>query len=305
MRREAPAATLGHAAPWPAPAKLNLFLHVTGRRADGYHELQSLFQLVDLSDELVVVSRKDGELTLEGSPAGVAPEEDLVLRAARLLRAQARDPRLGASLKLRKRIPAGGGLGGGSSDAATALVALDALWDLDLGTEHLAALGLALGADVPVFVRGATALGYGVGERLAPCDVPPLWFAIVCPGIATATGEMFQAPELTRNSTAITMPGLLWPGWSAGRLPGRNDLEPVVVRRYPEVAAALAWLGARGGARLTGSGSCVFAACTSAAAAHAALADLPERWTGYVAAGLARSPLLGRLAAQRDAVRGG
>ena len=288
-------------APWPAPAKLNLFLHVTGRRADGFHELQTLFQLVDLADELEVAPRRDGQLTLSGSPPGVAPEEDLVMRAARLLRVQAGDPRLGASLALRKRIPAGGGLGGGSSDAATALVALDALWGLDFGTERLAAIALTLGADVPLFVRGATAIGRGVGERLTACELPSLWFAIVWPGIATRTGEVFQAPELTRNSTEITMPGLLWPDWVAGRLPGRNDLEPVVVRRHPQVAAALAWLAARGAARLTGSGACVFAAFAAAPAAHAALAGLPARWAGYVAAGLARSPLLVRRAAVRDA----
>ena len=305
MPREAPPVATAPTAPWPAPAKLNLFLHVTGRRADGYHELQTLFQIVDLTDELEVAPRRDGQLTLAGSPAGVAPDEDLVMRAARLLRAQAGDPRLGASLTLRKRIPAGGGLGGGSSDAATTLVALDALWGLGLGTERLAELGLALGADVPVFVRGASALGRGLGERLAPCELPALWFAIVWPGVATAAGEVFQAPELTRNSAEITIPGLLWPGWAAGLMPGRNDLEPVVVGRYPEVAAALTWLGGRGAARLTGSGACVFAACASAALARAALDGLPARWSGYVAAGLARSPLLARRAALRDAAGGG
>jgi 4-diphosphocytidyl-2-C-methyl-D-erythritol kinase len=305
MSREAPPAALARGAPWPAPAKLNLFLHVMGRRVDGYHELQTLFQIVDLADELEVAPRRDGLLVLAGSPPGVAPEEDLVMRAARLLRTQAGEPRLGARLELRKRIPTGGGLGGGSSDAATALVALDALWGLDLGTARLAELGLTLGADVPVFVHGVTALGRGVGERLAPCELPPLWFAIVWPGVATATREVFQAPELTRNSAEITMPGLLWPGWAAGRLPGRNDLEPVVVRRHPEVAAALAWLGTRGAARLTGSGACVFAAFASAAAANAALEGLPARWTGYVVAGLARSPLLARRAAVRHAAGDG
>ena len=305
MRREAPPDASARVVPWPAPAKLNLFLHVTGRRADGYHELQTLFQIVDLGDELEVVPRRDGRLNLVGGAAGITPEEDLVMRAARLLRAHAGDARLGASLRLRKRIPVGGGLGGGSSDAATTLVALDALWGLDLGTERLAALGLTLGADVPVFVHGATAIGRGVGERLSPCELPPLWFAVVWPGVATSTREVFQAPELTRNSTETTMPGLLWPGWTAGQLPGRNDLEPVVVRGHPEVATALAWLGARGAARLTGSGACAFAACASVTAARAALEGLPARWTGFVAAGLAHSPLLARRAALRGVARGG
>lgn len=280
---------------WPAPAKLNLFLHVTGRRADGYHELQTLFQLVDLSDELRIRVRDDGRIVRTAGPPDVPPETDLIVRAAQLLRERAGRPGLGADLAVTKRIPLGGGLGGGSSDAATTLVALDRLWGLGLGVDALADLGLQLGADVPVFVRGATALAEGVGERLAPVDVAPAWFAIVHPGIGVATGPVFQAPELTRNSVPIKIHGSFSPGWPAHELPGRNDLEPVVVARHAPVRAALGWLGRRGRARLTGSGACVFAAYADERAARAALAGLPAEWRGFVAAGLARSPLLERL----------
>jgi 4-diphosphocytidyl-2-C-methyl-D-erythritol kinase len=281
-------------APWPAPAKLNLFLHVTGRRADGYHELQTLFQLVDLADELRIGLRTDGRIVRTDGPAEVPPEDDLVVRAARLLRERAGRPELGAELAVTKRIPLGGGLGGGSSDAATTLVALDRLWGLGLGVAALAELGLRLGADVPVFVHGATALAEGVGERLTPVEVAPAWFAIVHPGLAVATGPVFQAPELTRNSVPVKLSGSFSPGWPAYELPGRNDLEPVVAARHAPVRAALDWLGQRGRARLTGSGACVFAAFADEPAARAALEGLPAGWRGFVAAGLARSPLLER-----------
>jgi 4-diphosphocytidyl-2-C-methyl-D-erythritol kinase len=290
-------------AAWPAPAKLNLFLHVTGRRPDGYHELQTLFQLIDLADELRIRARRDGVIALSGGPPGVAPEADLVVRAARLLRAVAGEASLGADLALSKRIPVGGGLGGGSSDAATTLVALNELWGLGLASERLAALALGLGADVPVFVRGTAAVGRGVGEILEPVMIAPASFAVVFPGLPVGTAEAFQAPELTRNSPIIRISGFLSPDWPLKPLAGRNDLEPVVAARHPPVRAALAWLGERGRARLTGSGASVFAAFRDRAAAERALAGLPAGWTGFVAAGLARSPLAARVAAERRAGR--
>jgi 4-diphosphocytidyl-2-C-methyl-D-erythritol kinase len=271
---------------WPAPAKLNLFLHVTGRRPDGYHLLQTVFQLVDLCDTLDVEVRADGCIERVAGPAPVAPGSDLALRAARLLQSRT-GTTLGANLWLHKHIPVGGGLGGGSSDAATALVALNALWRTGLDTPALAALGLELGADVPVFVHGRSAWAEGVGEALEPVDLPGRWFAIVFPGVAVSTAEVFQAPELTRNSPKITIRGFLQAG-------GRNDCEPVVSARHPEVRAALDWLGARGAARLTGTGACVFAAFARREDAEAALAGLPPAWTGYAARGLAVSPLLAR-----------
>ena len=277
---------------WPAPAKLNLFLHVTGRRADGYHSLQTVFQLLDYCDELHIEPTADGAISRPEGPAGVAPEEDLVVRAARLLQA-ASGCALGAEIRVSKRIPSGGGLGGGSSDAATVLVALNRLWRLDWPAERLAALGLRLGADVPVFVHGRSAWAEGVGERLAPVDLPPAWYLVVCPDCAVSTAEIFSAPELTRDSPETTISGFL----SAG---GRNDCEPVVRRRYPAVAAALDWVAARSRgqqAKLTGTGGCVFAKFDAAAEARAALEGLPPRWTGFVARGIAASPLLARIAA--------
>ena len=276
---------------WPAPAKLNLFLHVTGRRPDGYHELQTVFQLLDLKDTLAFEPRDDGVIERRGGPAGVAPEHDLAVRAARLLQAHT-GTRLGANLWLDKHIPVGGGLGGGSSDAATVLVALNALWGTGLDTPALAALGLSLGADVPVFVHGRSVWAEGIGEVLEPVDLPPRWYAVVCPSVGVSTAEVFQAPELTRNSPKITIRGFLQAG-------GRNDCEPVVVARQPEVRAAIEWLGVRGAARLTGTGSCVFAGFVERERAEAALVGLPPRWTGFVARGLDVSPLVRRLQAER------
>jgi 4-diphosphocytidyl-2-C-methyl-D-erythritol kinase len=278
--------------PWPAPAKLNLCLHVTGRRADGYHLLQTVFQLIDVCDEILVDVVPGGAIRRPEGPAGVAPDADLAVRAARLLQTVS-GCRLGAELRVRKRIPAGGGLGGGSSDAATVLVALNALWGLDWPVERLAALGLQLGADVPVFVHGRSAWAEGVGERLAPIELPAAWYLVVCPDCAVSTAEIFSAPELTRNTPETTISGFLSTG-------GRNDCEPVVRRRYPAVAAALDWVSARSGdypAKLTGTGGCVFAAFGTEGEARAALAGLPPRWTGFAARGLAESPLLARRAA--------
>ena len=278
---------------WPAPAKLNLFLHVTGRRDDGYHELQTAFQLLDLSDTIDIGLRDDGAIHRAEGLSDVDPEADLAVRAARLLKART-GSRLGADLWVRKVVPAGGGLGGGSSDAATVLVALNQLWATGLSSGQLAGLGLELGADVPVFVHGRSAWAEGVGEVLQPLDLPPRWFAIVHPGVAISTAEVFQAPELTRNSPKITIRGFLQAG-------GRNDCEPVVVARRPEVREAIEWLGRSGTARMTGTGSCVFAAFPTQEEATRALAGLPGGWQGFVARGLDVSPLAHRLEAERAA----
>jgi 4-diphosphocytidyl-2-C-methyl-D-erythritol kinase len=272
---------------WPAPAKLNLFLHVTGRRADGYHELQTLFQLIDLCDELTLSVRTDGLIERPAGPEGVPAEADLTVRAARALKA-ATGTSLGVSVRLRKRIPLGGGLGGGSSDAATVLLALNALWGCGLPPAELAVLGLPLGADVPVFVRGSSAWAEGVGERLTPVALPESWYVIVHPGVAVSTARVFQSPELTRNSPFITIPAFFESG-------GRNDCEPVVRSLFPEVADALRWLGRFAPARLTGTGSCVFAACASAIEAERLAARVPDRWQSYVARGVNTSPLQERL----------
>jgi 4-diphosphocytidyl-2-C-methyl-D-erythritol kinase len=287
-------------APWPAPAKLNLFLHVTGRRPDGYHELQTLFQLVDLADTLTIRRRTDGRIRRSGSPLGIPDQKDLAVRAAEILRSNAGNVGLGADIVVEKRIPIGSGMGGGSSDAATVLVALNELWGLHWPLDRLAALGVRLGADVPVFVHGRSALAGGVGERLEPAAIGPAHFAVVFPGVASLTAEAFQAPELTRNSPAITIAGFLSSDWPRRALAGRNDLEPVVATRLPAVRAALAWLGARGEARLTGSGAALFAPFAERAAAQAALAGLPAEWTGFVVSGLAESPLAARAAAERS-----
>jgi 4-diphosphocytidyl-2-C-methyl-D-erythritol kinase len=278
---------------WPAPAKLNLFLHVTGRRPDGYHLLQTVFQLLDLCDFLDVSLRDDGRITRSAGNDTVDTEHDLAIRAARLLQSRT-GTRDGADLALRKHIPLGGGLGGGSSDAATTLVALNELWRTGLGPQELAALGLELGADVPLFVGGRSAWAEGVGECLTPIDLPPKWFAIVRPAVTVSTAEVFQAPELTRNSPKIKIRDFLQTG-------GRNDCEPVVTARHPEVRRAIEWLGRSGRARMTGTGSCVFAGFDARAQAAAALARLPEGWQGFVARGLAVSPLAARLELERQA----
>jgi len=278
---------LGHSCPWPAPGKLNLFLHIVGRRSDGYHLLQTAFQFIDLCDELSFWHRADGVIERVGEVTGVPADADLALRAARVLAAQ-HGVRAGVGIGLRKRLPVQGGVGGGSSDAATVLVALNRLWRLDLSVEALAALGLGLGADVPVFVRGQAAWAEGVGEQLTPADFPAPIYVLVQPDATVTTTELFQATELTRDSPVITMTGFLTTG-------GRNDFEPVVRRRYPAVAEALDWLGRVAPARLTGTGSCVYAAMPDERTARETLARLPVRWRGYLVRGLNRSPLLERV----------
>jgi 4-diphosphocytidyl-2-C-methyl-D-erythritol kinase len=276
---------------WPAPAKLNLFLHVTGRRADGYHELQTVFQVIDLCDTIAIRITDDGRIERPAGPAGVDPDSDLTVRAARSLQA-ATGTRAGASLRIVKRIPLGGGLGGGSSDAATVLVALNHLWRCGLSIDELARLGLALGADVPVFIRGSSAWAEGVGERLIPVELPERWYVVIHPGVAVPTRDVFQSPELTRNSPVITIRAFFEAGWYAGT---RNDCEPVVRARYAEVADALSWLGNFAPARLTGTGSCIFASFASAIDAERVAARVPDRWRAFVARGLNVSPLHGLL----------
>jgi 4-diphosphocytidyl-2-C-methyl-D-erythritol kinase len=278
---------------WPAPAKLNLFLHIIGRRADGYHELQTCFQFVDVCDELSFSVRRDGQIRRRTEVAGVSEETDLCVRAARALQ-QAAGSTLGADISLLKRIPIGGGLGGGSSDAATCLVALNHLWGAGLSTEELAALGLKLGADVPVFVRGRAAWAEGVGERITllypPLAPPEIKYLILKPNVFVSTAVVFQDPGLTRNSAPITIGGFLATG-------GKNDCLSVVRRRFPEVAQAFDWLSKFGPTRLTGTGACIFLACESDARGREILREMPAAWTGFLARGLNDSPLLERLAA--------
>lgn len=278
--------------PWPAPAKLNLFLHVLGRRPDGYHRLQTVFQFLEHCDWIHIEVRSDGRLERARPLPGVAEDRDLVLRAARALRART-GTAAGARIDLDKRLPLGGGLGGGSSDAATVLVALNQLWGTGLSTDELAALGLQLGADVPVFVRGQAAWAEGVGEQLTPTTLPEPWFLVLCPDVTVSTAEVFSAPELTRNTPPITISDFL-----AGQ--GRNDCEPLVRSRHPEVAQALDWLSGYGTARMTGTGACAFVSFAERAPAEAARAALPAGWNGFVARGCNRSPLLERLKQERE-----
>src|SRR5579863_7944766 len=268
---------------WPAPAKLNLFLHVTGRRADGYHELQTLFQLIDLCDTVTIEMRQDGQIERPVGAAGVAPEADLAVRAAQALK-QATGARRGASIRIDKRIPLGAGLGGASSDAATTLLVLNELWDCRLPVPALARLALPLGADVPVFIEGSSAWAEGVGERLTPVELPERWYVVIYPGVRVSTREVFQSHELTRNSPLITIRAFFESG-------GRNDCEAVVRARYPEVAAALDWLSRYAPARLTGTGSCIFASCETAIEAERIAARVPDEWTSFVARGLNNSPV--------------
>jgi 4-diphosphocytidyl-2-C-methyl-D-erythritol kinase len=277
---------------WPAPAKLNLFLRITGRRADGYHELQTVFRLLDWGDEVRLRVRDDGEVKRLNGARGVAESDDLVVRAACLLQQHA-GCALGADLAVDKRIPMGGGLGGGSSDAATALVALNHLWRLDLDEDSLAALGGQLGADVPVFVRGRSAWAEGVGERLSPIHLPRRHYVVLDPREQVPTAALFQAPELTRNAPRATISSFV----SGATV--ENAFEPVVRARYPRVAAALAWLGGFGTARLSGTGGCVFLELRSLARAHAIAERCPATFRVHVASGMDVSPLHQALARQR------
>jgi 4-diphosphocytidyl-2-C-methyl-D-erythritol kinase len=281
---------VGSPAPWPAPAKLNLCLHIVGRRADGYHLLQSAIQFVGLCDQLRFWRRPPGVIERLSGPTDVPPDTDLVIRAARLLATRAARS-VGVAVELHKRIPMQAGLGGGSSDAATTLVALNRLWGLSLPTAELAELGLVLGADVPVFVQGQAAWVEGIGEQLTPWDYPETTYLVVKPQASVSTAEIFNASELTRHTPVTTIRAFSVQA-------GRNDCTATVRARYPEVAEALDWLQRLPGAewvRLTGTGACVFAPLP-AAQAQQALTQLPKQWCGFVVQGLNRSPLLDRVA---------
>lgn len=276
---------------WPAPAKLNLFLHITGRRPDGYHALQTAFRLLDWGDTVYLRPRTDGVIARVGTgAAGVAEADDLLVRAANLLQKESKT-HLGVDIGIEKRIPMGGGFGGGSSDAATVLVALDRLWALGLGEERLATLGVALGADVPVFVRGRNAWAEGVGERLTPLELPPAWYVLASPGVHAATASLFQAPDLTRDAAPVTIAGFL----SGAVLD--NAFEPVLRRQEPAVEAVFVALSRIGTPRLTGSGSGCFVEFADRGSAEAALAALPAGLlspgtSAWLARGAERSPLL-------------
>ena len=268
---------------WPAPAKLNLFLHVLGRREDGYHRLQTVFQFLDIGDELRFELRSDGAIRRVSGPDDIPPEQDLVVRAAQALQAATNSP-LGADIHLQKRIPTGAGLGGGSSDAATTLIALNQLWRAGLSKHALAKLGLTLGADVPVFVHGHAAWAEGVGELLTPVTLPEPWFVLLVPAVQVSTAAIFGAPELKRDSVPIVLAEFL-----QGQ--GRNDCTPVTCARYAEVAEALTWLSKSAPARMSGTGGAVFAAYPDQAAAALAIAGAPSSWSAFVARGLNVSPL--------------
>lgn len=288
-------------ASWPAPAKINLFLRVLGRRPDGYHQVQTAFQFLTYGDEIRLSVRADGLIQRCLDLAGVAEASDLTVRAARQLQSFA-GTQLGVDIGVEKRIPLGGGLGGGSSDAATVLVALNQLWRLQLPVDTLAELGLALGADVPVFVRGRAAWGEGVGEHLTPIEFEELWYLVVHPGCHVSTAGVFAAPTLTRNSTPAKIRGFLrHPKGSLVQVSARdlvrrigNDCEALVRARYPEVDAVLRWLGRFGPARMTGTGAAVFLPLTGENEGQQLLTQLPAHWWGIVTQGKNRSPLLGR-----------
>jgi len=278
---------MGTLNPWerryPAPAKLNLFLHVVGRRSDGYHLLQTAFRLIECCDWLRFSPRADARVKLARPLPGIAEEDELALRAARLLQ-EAAGSKQGVDIEIEKNIPVGGGLGGGSSDCATTLAVLNRLWKLDLPGPRLAEMALSLGADVPFFLFGGNAFAEGIGERLTPLDLPARWYVVLVPPVRVSTREIFAASELTRNSKTIKISS-----FSAGF--GRNDLEPVVCRRHAEVAAHLAWLKQFGDARMSGSGACVFAEFATEHEARSVLSRMPAEMRGFAVRGLDRHPL--------------
>jgi 4-diphosphocytidyl-2-C-methyl-D-erythritol kinase len=267
----------------PAPAKLNLFLHVVGRREDGYHLLQTLFRFIDFSDTLHFSLREDGAVHRSNQVEGVPEDSDLCIRAARLLQQECSSLQ-GVDILVEKKIPMGGGLGGGSSDAATTLLALNRLWNLGLSRERLMQIGLTLGADVPVFVFGENAFAEGVGEKLQAYSMPEAWFVVLFPPVHIATAQIFTRPELTRNTISLTIRAL-----PMAQL--KNDLEPVACGLYPQVAQHLSWLGQFAPARMTGSGACVFAEFADETQANKVLSQLPVGMRGIAAKGLMQHPL--------------
>ena len=275
-------------AAWPAPAKLNLLLRIVGRRADGYHLLQTVFQFIDLCDWLSFKVRPDGVVRRSSELAGVAEDADLVVRAARLLQ-RATGCTLGADIRVEKHIPLGGGLGGGSSDGATTLVALNRLWGCGLDRDRLMQLGLQLGADVPIFIYGHAAWAEGVGEELSAIEPATPFYLLLAPALRVDTGKVFQDPDLTRNSHRITIRDFL-----AGE--HRNDCLAVVRKRYPAIGQLFDWLDEKADARMTGTGACLFAPCASRAEAESLLRAVPAGVAGFVVRGLNRSPLLDAVA---------
>lgn len=290
--------------PYAAPAKLNLMLRVVGRRPDGYHLLQTIFRFIDFGDSLRFRLRRDGVINRVNEIEGVPPDSDLCVRAARLLQ-QVSGTRLGADIQLDKRLPMGGGLGGGSSDAATTLLALNQLWATALSRTQLIDLSIKIGADVAVFVFGENALAEGIGEQLRALALPPAWYVVLCPPVAVSTVAVFTHPDLKRDSKKVTIQGF---SGEAGAVSlasvATNDLQALVVRQYPEVARHLAWLAghviAPHAAMMTGSGACVFAPFDREAAAQHVLAQMPAGMKGFVAQGLSCHPLrdLGSTAAE-------
>lgn len=271
----------------PCPAKLNLFLHITGRRADGYHTLQTLFQLLDYGDDLTLSVNATGRIQLTPEFPAIPLEQNLVYRAARLLQSITGCDQ-GADLHLHKRLPMGGGIGGGSSDAATALVGLNHLWRTGLNEDELAEIGRQLGADIPVFVRGKTAWAEGVGELLTPVEIPPKWYVVLAPDCVVSTRDIFACEGLTRDSFSITVRAFLEGG-------GKNDCQKVVEKLFPQVKDAVDWLGRFGPARMTGTGACVFAPFTTETEAREVFSRRPAQLSGFVALGVNESPLHQRL----------
>jgi len=269
---------------WPAPAKLNLMLHITGQRADGYHELQTVFQFLDYGDELKFEPAQDGKIERRHGTEAVPAEEDLVVLAARSLQ-QASGCRQGVKIDVNKRLPMGGGLGGGSSDAATTLHALNRIWGIDFDQTTLAEIGLGLGADVPVFVNGFSAFAEGIGELLTPIEPEQPWYLVVTPQVHVSTNEIFQDLELTRDSPAIKICDLPRTGWT-------NVCVPIVVKHYPQVGEALEFLEQYARARMSGTGASVFAAFPSKEEALAVAVKLPGGWASFIAKGTNKSPLL-------------
>ncbi|MCH8536545.1 MAG: 4-(cytidine 5'-diphospho)-2-C-methyl-D-erythritol kinase [Alkalimonas sp.] len=272
----------------PAIAKLNLFLHITGRRADGYHNLQSIFQMLDYGDKLTFTRTDSTELRLRCNQNELEDQDNLVLKAARLLQQQSQTS-LGADIYLHKKLPLGGGLGGGSSDAASTLLALNQLWNLQLSTAQLAEIGLQLGADVPVFVHGRTAFAEGVGEQLSPIELPERWYLVATPDCHVSTAEIFQHPALPRNTTPLRYEEVLTAEW-------RNDCQPLVEQLYPNVALTLQWLLEYAPSRMTGTGASVFAGFSDRMQAEKALSTMPAFCRGFVARGVSESPVLTALA---------
>lgn len=270
----------------PAPAKLNLFLHVTGQRADGYHLLQTVFQIVDYADELTFSLRKDGEIYLSPDLQNVPSEDNLIVKAARLLQKKS-GITTGVDIVLHKKIPIGGGLGGGSSNAATTLLALNHLWQLNFSTTDLLPLGLQLGADVPIFIHGKSTWAEGVGEKFSDISLPESWFVVLVPPCSVSTAEIFSARELTRDTSPLTIQAFL----DNPRIT-KNDLEPIVKIRYPLIASGIAWLNQYSPARLTGSGACIFATAKNKNHAEDIVSVIPEPFSGFIAKGVMESPLI-------------